>query len=97
LFSTATFTPGKANIAGAIAARDLAKKNEEAEQRKYDLGASTIFFVLDAQQRASDAETQLLAARIAYRKEVIALQRTTAGLLPGHNVVIDDALASKQR
>ena len=85
----------KANIAGATAARDLAKKNEEAEQRKYDLGASTIFFVLDAQQRASDAETQLLAARIAYRKAVIALQRTTAELLPEYNVVIDDALALK--
>lgn len=85
----------KANIAGATAARDLAKKNEEAEQRKYDLGATTIFFVLDAQQRASDAETQLLSARISYRKAVISLQRTTAALLREYSVVIDDALALK--
>jgi outer membrane protein len=85
----------KANIVGATAARDLAKKNEEAEQRKYDLGASTIFFVLDAQQRASDAETQLLGARIAYKKAVVALERTAGTLLEENNVVITDALALK--
>lgn len=85
----------KANIAGSTAARDLARKNLEAEQRKYDLGASTIFFVLDAQQRLSDAETQLLGADIAYRKAVLALQRATASLLPEYQIVLDDAAAMK--
>ncbi len=85
----------KANIAAATAARDLARKNLEAEQRKYELGATTVFFVLEAQQRASDAEVQLLAASIAYKKAVVAVQRTTNMLLAENNVVIEQALAGK--
>jgi outer membrane protein TolC len=85
----------KANIEGSAAARDLAKKNLEAEQRKYELGATTIFFVLEAQQRASDAETQYLAASVAYKKAVIALQRATGSLLDDNNVVLEQALAGK--
>jgi outer membrane protein len=85
----------KANIVAATAARDLARKTLDAEQRKYDLGASTVFFVLEAQQRASDAETQLLAASISYKKAVIAVQRSSASLLPENNVVIEQALAVK--
>jgi len=85
----------KANITAATAARDLARKNQEAEQRKYELGAATIFFVLDAQQRAADAERELLSARIAYKKAVVAVQRATATLLQQNNVLVDQALAIK--
>ncbi len=82
----------KANIAASTVARDLARKNQEAEQRKYDLGATTIFFVLEAQQRASDAETQLLAASVAYKKAVVAVSRTTGTLLDENQVLIEQAL-----
>lgn len=85
----------KANIAGSKAARDLAAKNLEAEQRKYDLGATTIFFVLEAQQRASDAETQLLNATVAYQKAATSLYRSTGSLLDERNIVVDQALAVK--
>ena len=85
----------KANIAGSKAARDLAAKNLEAEQRKYDLGASTIFFVLEAQQRASDAETQLLNATVAYQKAATSLYRSTGSLLDERHIVVDQALAVK--
>jgi outer membrane protein TolC len=85
----------KANIAGSTAARDLALKTLEAEQRKYELGASTIFFVLEAQQRASDSETQLLNATIAYQKAAVALYRTTGTLLDERQVVVDQAYTGK--
>ncbi len=85
----------KANIAGATVARDAARKNLEAEQRKYELGASTIFFVLEAQQRASDAETRLLEASVAYKKAVVAVQRARASLLAENQIVIEQALAGK--
>jgi outer membrane protein TolC len=85
----------KANIAGSRAARDLAVKNLEAEQRKYELGATTIFFVLEAQQRASDAETQLLNSTVAYQKAVTALHRSTGALLDERRIVVDQALAVK--
>jgi len=85
----------KANIAAATVARDLARKNLEAEQRKYELGTSTVFFVLEAQQRVSDAETQLLAASVAYRKAVAAVQRAGATLLDENQIVLKEALAER--
>jgi outer membrane protein TolC len=80
------------NIQGAIQARDLAKKNLEAEQRKYELGSGQVNFVLDAQQRLSDAENQLLQAMIGYRKAVISVQRATGTLLDDNHVVLQQAL-----
>jgi len=82
-------------IAFGLAARDLARKNLEAEQRKYELGAQTIFFVLEAQQRASDAELQLLAATVAYKKAVVAVERASNTLVADNNVVIEQALAGR--
>ena len=42
-----------ATIEAATLARDLAKKNVEAEQQKYELGTITAFEVLDSQTRLS--------------------------------------------
>jgi len=80
------------NIVGAIQARDLAKKTVEAEQRKYELGSGQVNFVLDAQQRLTDAENQLLQAMIGYRKAVISVQRATGTLLEDNHVVLQQAL-----
>jgi outer membrane protein len=80
------------NIVGAVQARDLAKKSLEAEQRKYELGSGQVNFVLDAQQRLSDAENQLLQAMIGYRKAVISVQRATGTLLDDNHVVLQQAL-----
>jgi outer membrane protein len=80
------------NILGAIQSRDLAKKTLEAEQRKYELGSGQVNFVLDAQQRLSDAESQVLQAMISYRKAVISVQRATGTLLDDNHVVLDQAI-----
>ncbi len=80
------------NIVGAIQARDLAQKSLEAEQRKYELGSGQLNFVLDAQQRLSDAENQLLQAMISYRKAVISVQRATGTLLDDNHVVVEQAI-----
>jgi outer membrane protein len=80
------------NIVGAISARDLAKKTVEAEQRKYELGSGQVNFVLDAQQRLTDAENQLLQAMIGYRKAVISVQRATGTLLDENHLVLQQAI-----
>jgi outer membrane protein TolC len=46
---------------------DLAKKQLAADQRKYELGAQTSFFVLDSQSRLAQAELAMLQARVAYQ------------------------------
>jgi outer membrane protein TolC len=78
------------SIAAAETALDLAKKNLAADQRKYELGTETIFFVLDAQTQLSQAEQNLVQARIGYRRATTALHKASGELLEHYNVQISD-------
>jgi outer membrane protein len=81
----------KLSMTAAKVARDLAQKTLEAEQRKYELGASQIFFVLDAQTQLSLAEVSYLQAQISYQRSITDLDRATGRLLERHRVQIDEA------
>jgi outer membrane protein len=74
-------------ITAAQASRDLAAKNLAAEERKYQLGAQTIFFVLDAQNQLSQAEQSLVQAQISYQKALAEVDHATGSLLAKHRLV----------
>ena len=78
------------SIAAAKVSRDLAQKTLEAEQRKYELGASQIFFVLDAQTQLAQAELSLVQAEIGYQQSVAGVEHATGTLLENHKVKIED-------
>jgi outer membrane protein TolC len=59
-----------------------------AEQRKYELGAQTNFFVLDAQARLADAELQLLQTQINYQVARATFDHATGSLLEPYHVQI---------
>jgi outer membrane protein TolC len=80
----------KLSMAAAQIARDLAQKNLEAEQRKYELGAQPIFFTLEAQSQLSLNELNLVQAEIGYQRSLAAVDRATATLLERHRVQISD-------
>ena len=80
----------KLSIAAAKVSRDLAQKTLEAEQRKYELGASQIFFVLDAQTQLAQAELSLVQAEIGYQQAVAGVEHATGTLLENHKVKIED-------
>jgi outer membrane protein len=48
-------------------ARDLARKDLQAEERKYQLGSTTVFVVLDAQTQLAQAELALVQAQNGYQ------------------------------
>jgi outer membrane protein TolC len=75
-----------ATIETAIRARDLARKNEQAEQQKYELGAITAFEMLDSQTQLASSESALLNAYIGYQQAWISYERATwdASKWPGH-------------
>jgi outer membrane protein TolC len=77
-------------MAAAKVSRDLAQKTLEAEQRKYELGASQIFFVLDAQNQLAQAELSLVQAEIGYQLAVAGVEHATGTLLENHKVKIED-------
>ena len=78
----------KAGILQATVARDFAQKRLDAEQKKYDLGVTTAFLVLDSQTRLVDAEADLLAQVIAYRRSMLNLLQSTGDLLETRGVVL---------
>jgi hypothetical protein len=49
----------KQTLEAAKIARDLDRKDPQAEERKYQLGSTTVFFVLDAQTQLAQAELAL--------------------------------------
>ncbi len=78
----------KAAIHQAGVARDFARKRLDAEQKKYDLGVTTAFLVLDAQDDLVQAEADLLAQSIAYRRSIVRLLQATGELLEARGVVL---------
>jgi outer membrane protein len=67
---------------------DLAKKTLASEQRKYELGAETNFFVLDAQTRLAQAELILLQTQVNYRIALAAVGHSTGDLLSPYHIQI---------
>jgi outer membrane protein TolC len=74
-------------MTAAQTSRELAQKNLAAEQRKYELGAQTIFFVLDAQSQLSQAEQSVVAAQIFYQKALAEVDHATGSLLAKHKLI----------
>lgn len=69
---------------------DLAQKSLAADQRKYELGAETNFFVLDSQTRLAQTELVLLQTQINYQLARAALSHATGDLLQPYHVQITD-------
>ena len=82
----------KLSLTAAAQALDLAKKTLAADQRKYELGAETIFFVLDAQNTVQQAQQSYLQAQIGYQLALAALDHATGNLLEHNRVLIADSV-----
>lgn len=82
----------KLSLSAAADALDLAKKTLAAEQRKYELGAETIFFVLDAQSTVQQTEQSYLQAQIGYQLALAQLDHATGNLLEHNRVLVSDSI-----
>jgi outer membrane protein TolC len=83
---------GKLSLAAASDALELAKKSLAADQRKYELGAETIFFVLDSQNTLEQAQQSYLQAQVQYRLALAAVDHATGDLLERNRVAIEDSI-----
>jgi outer membrane protein len=85
----------KARIATAQLSRELAQQQYDAEQRKFELGASTIRFVLEEQRNLEQMQTNEISAKVNYAKSLVDYDRALGVTLKKNNVTIDKALAMK--
>jgi len=72
----------------SVVAQDYSRKYMEAEQKKYELGNSTIFFVLQAQGALVTAESSVVQNSVSYRRNLMNLLWRTGELLEARGVVV---------
>ncbi len=78
----------KLSVAAGKDALDLAQKTLAAEQRKYELGSGTIFFVLEAQTELASAQQSLLQSEVGYQMAIASVDHATGELLEPYRVQI---------
>jgi outer membrane protein TolC len=84
----------KARIETAETARELAERRLEAEQKKFDLGASTIRFVLEEQRNVAQAQTNEIQALVNYTKALVDADRAMGMTLKKNNIDIEKKLGT---
>jgi outer membrane protein len=83
----------RARYQAATKARVLAEQTLDAEQKKYALGASTIFMVIQAQRDLAQAQYSEVVAQGVYARAKNELDRATGNTLEANRVVLEEALA----
>ena len=85
----------KASYQSAVTARTLQERTLDAENKKYALGASTAFQVVQTQRDFAQAQAGAVAALVAYSRARVQLDLTTAAILNRYKVEIGEARAGK--
>ncbi len=81
----------RAQYQAAVKARILQEQTVDAEQKKYALGASTIYNVILTQRDLANAQQAEVAAEAAYAKAKVELDRSTGQTLAANQISIDEA------
>ena len=81
----------RASYQSATKSRILGEQTLDAEQKKYALGASTIFFVIQAQRDLAVAQNSEVAALVSYNRARVSYDQAIGMTLEVNNVSIDDA------
>src|SRR5262249_42202388 len=75
-------------VQAAQAARELAQKQLEAEQSKFEVGMSTNYNVIQSQRDLATAQNNELQAILNYRKSLVQLQRLQQTTLQNLNITV---------
>ncbi|MCU1337255.1 MAG: TolC family protein [Bryobacterales bacterium] len=81
----------RARYQAAATASAVSQQVLEAEQKKYELGASTSYAVVQHQTDLANARQAEVAALTAYAQSKLQLDLATGTILENNNIVIDEA------
>jgi outer membrane protein TolC len=85
----------RARYAAAVKERQLQEQTLDAENKKYALGASTAFQVVQTQRDLAQAQGSEVAALAAYSRARVQLDLQTAQVLERYKVEIAEAMSGK--
>lgn len=90
---TAQYNIARSRVQFAAADRAVTAQEQvvDAEQRKFQLGASTLFVVIQQQNTLATTRQQAVTAQVAYATAKLALDFATGTLLEKYNVGFDEA------
>jgi outer membrane protein len=83
----------RARYQTVVKSLELQERTLEAEQKKFDLGASTIFLVVQAQRDLALARSAEIAAMNNYVIAKIEIERATGATLNANNISVAEAIA----
>jgi outer membrane protein TolC len=69
-------------------ALDYAQKRADADQKRYDLGTITIFFLLSAQNDLTTAQSNLVTQTITYKRNLLNLQQKLGTLFEDKGIMV---------
>ena len=87
----------RASADAAAQARQFQQESLAVEQAKFDVGASTGFFVIQYQSLLAQAQSTEVAAKSAYVKARAALERAIGSILTENGISVDAALKGTMR
>jgi outer membrane protein TolC len=87
----------RASFEAAAQARMLQEQSLEVEQAKFEVGASTSFFVIQYESLLAQARSTEVAAKSAYVKARAGLQRAIGSILDENGVSMDAAVKGSMR
>jgi outer membrane protein len=87
----------RARIQTVQKALELARRKLDAEEKKFQLGTSEIFFVLQAQRDLTAAETSETQALVSYTKALVEYDRALGRTLKQNQIQIDKQLQASPK
>lgn len=87
----------RARYESAVKERRLQEQTLDAENKKYALGASTAFQVVQTQRDLAQAQAGEVAALAAYNRARVQLDLQTAQILEKYGVTIEEAREARSR
>ena len=86
----------RASYDAAVQARKYQQESLEAEQTRFEVGASTAFFVIQYESLLAQAKSTEVAAMSSYVKAKAALQRATGTILDENNISVEAAIKGRR-
>jgi outer membrane protein TolC len=85
----------RASYEAALETQNLQQESLDVEQAKFEVGASTSFFIIQYQSFLAQARSTVVVAKSAYLKARAALERATGTILDDYHVSLGDAVRGR--
>jgi outer membrane protein len=85
----------RASYDAAVQTQALQQESLEAEQAKFEVGASTSFFIIQYESYLAQAKSTVVVAKSAYLKARAALERATGTILADNHVSLPEAVRGR--